>query len=184
MELLTPLQRRILYEIGNSRLRDEFFLTGGTALAAFYLHHRRSVDLDLSTPNPAAVALVPPMLHEIAGLLGLEITFTRTLDTFLECFLSSPGGERVQLDFAQDSPYRLEPTRAIPSWAFKSTTPPTLPVADSQRFSTGLSPRTLWTFTLSSRISCPLTGWWPSLAKNTWAWMTIGWPWLCRRLSE
>jgi hypothetical protein len=123
MELLTPLQRKILHEIGNSRLRDEFYLTGGTALAAFYLHHRLSVDLDLFTPNPAAVALVPPVLHEIAALLGLEITFTRTLDTFLECFLSSPGGERVQLDFAQDSPYRLEPTRVHPEMGLQIDNP-------------------------------------------------------------
>ncbi len=33
MELLTPLQRRLLREIGQSSLRDEFYLTGGTALA-------------------------------------------------------------------------------------------------------------------------------------------------------
>jgi hypothetical protein len=28
MELLTPLQRKLLQEIGKSPLRDEFFLTG------------------------------------------------------------------------------------------------------------------------------------------------------------
>ena len=111
MELLTPLQRRLLHEIGQSPLRDAFVLTGGTALAAFYLHHRYSVDLDLFTDSPMAVAQVPPAMQEIAGRLDLEITFTRTLGTFLECFLTSADGERVELDFAQDSPYRLEPTR-------------------------------------------------------------------------
>ena len=111
MELLTPLQRRLLQEIGQSPLRDEFYLTGGTALAAFYLYHRYSVDLDFFTVNPAATAQVPPVMQEIAVRLGLEITFTRTLGTFLECFLKSPTGERLELDFAQDSPYRLEPVR-------------------------------------------------------------------------
>lgn len=111
MELLTPLQRKLLREIGQSPLRDEFFLTGGTALASFYLHHRYSVDLDFFTVNPTAVVQVPPVMQEIAVRLGLEITFTRTLDTFLECFFRSPAGERVQFDFAQDSPYRLEPIR-------------------------------------------------------------------------
>jgi hypothetical protein len=111
MDLLTPLQRRLLREIGQSSLRDEFFLTGGTALAALYLHHRYSVDLDLFTENPTAVAQVPPTMQEIASRLGLEITFTRTLGTFLEAFVASPDGERVEFDFAQDSPYRLEPTR-------------------------------------------------------------------------
>jgi hypothetical protein len=75
------------------------------------LHHRYSVDLDLFTENPAAVVQVPPAMQEIAGRLGLEVTFTRTLGTFLEAFVISPDGERVEFDFAQDSPYRLEPTR-------------------------------------------------------------------------
>jgi predicted nucleotidyltransferase component of viral defense system len=111
MDLLTPLQRRLLREIGQSALREDFFLTRGTALAALYLHHRYSVDLDLFTENPTAVAQVPPTMQKIASRLGLEITFTRMLGTFLEAFIISPDGERVEFDFAQDSPYRLEPTR-------------------------------------------------------------------------
>ncbi len=114
MELLTDLQRKILKEIGKSRLRENFFLTGGTALAAFYLHHRYSVDLDLFTANPTAVAQVAPVLQEIAKTLNLELTLIRTLDTFLECFFRSNDGERVALDFAQDSPYRLKPTQSHP----------------------------------------------------------------------
>jgi predicted nucleotidyltransferase component of viral defense system len=114
MDLLTPLQRKLLAEIGESPVKDEFFLTGGTALAALYLHHRYSVDLDLFTENPAAVAQVVPTMQEIADRLDLEITFTRTLGTFLEAFVTSPNGERVEFDFAQDSPYRLEPTRFDP----------------------------------------------------------------------
>jgi predicted nucleotidyltransferase component of viral defense system len=123
MELLTDLQRKLLFDIGHSPLRGSFFLTGGTALAAFYLHHRYSVDLELFTENPVGVAQVPPVMEEIAGRLGLEITFTRTLGSFLECFLSSPTGERVELDFAQDSPYRLEPTRIDPDLSLRIDNP-------------------------------------------------------------
>jgi predicted nucleotidyltransferase component of viral defense system len=111
METLTPLQRQTLIAIGQTPLWNSFYLTGGTALAAFYLHHRYSVDLDFFTSDPAAIARVPPLMQEIARQLNLEITFTRTLDTFLECFLRSPNGERLEMDFAQDTPYRLEPTR-------------------------------------------------------------------------
>jgi predicted nucleotidyltransferase component of viral defense system len=114
MDLLTPLQRKLLHEIGKTPLRDDFFLTGGTALAALYLHHRYSLDLALFTENPTAIVHVPPIMEEIASRLGLEITFTRTLGTFLEAFVMSPDGERVEFDFAQDSPYRLEPTRLDP----------------------------------------------------------------------
>jgi len=89
-------------------------LTGGTALAAFYLHHRYSVDLDLFTENPVAVSQVAPVLQEIASRLELSITFTRTLGTFLEAYLTARDEERVELDFALDSPYRLQSIRIDP----------------------------------------------------------------------
>ena len=50
-------------------------------------------------------------MRDIAARLGAQVTFTRTLGTFLECFVRLPDGERVELDFAQDNPYRLEPPR-------------------------------------------------------------------------
>jgi len=111
MRILTPLQRNLLHEIGRGPLRPDFFLTGGTALSAFYLHHRYSLDLDFFTANPAALIHVPAAMQEIAVKLGAQVTFTRTLGSFLECFVRLPDGEQLELDFAQDSPYRLEPTR-------------------------------------------------------------------------
>lgn len=111
MNVLTPLQASLLREIGGSPLKDLFYLTGGTALSAFHLGHRYSEDLDFFTPDPTAVERVPPLLQEIARALNVEITFTRMLDSFLEGFLLSASGERVEMDFAQESPFRLEPTR-------------------------------------------------------------------------
>lgn len=46
----TPAQRKILLELlTNSLIEERFFLTGGTALAVFYLNHRVSNDIDLFT---------------------------------------------------------------------------------------------------------------------------------------
>ncbi len=109
MKLLTPFQQQIVAAIRKSPLQDQFYLTGGTALAAFYLHHRYSLDLDFFTDDPTAVTRVPAILEEIAEELDAQVTFTRTLGTFLQCFVQNADGERVQLDFAQDSPYRLQP---------------------------------------------------------------------------
>ena len=47
--------------------------------------------------------LVPRVQYKLTG------DVRRTPDTFLQCFLENDEGERIQLDFAQDSPYRLEP---------------------------------------------------------------------------
>ncbi len=44
----TPLQREVLAGLcRNAEISERFFLTGGTALAAFYLGHRISEDLDM-----------------------------------------------------------------------------------------------------------------------------------------
>lgn len=46
-EILTTLQKDFIALFAkNKPLRDNFYLTGGTALAAFYLKHRYSEDLD------------------------------------------------------------------------------------------------------------------------------------------
>jgi Nucleotidyl transferase AbiEii toxin, Type IV TA system len=50
--ILTPLQNSFLAEFFH--LAQDFYLTGGTALSAFYLRHRYSVDLDLFTHDDEA----------------------------------------------------------------------------------------------------------------------------------
>jgi hypothetical protein len=42
----SPSQRELIKEVARSPLFQGFFLTGGTCLAVFYLHHRVSHDLD------------------------------------------------------------------------------------------------------------------------------------------
>jgi predicted nucleotidyltransferase component of viral defense system len=112
MNLLTPFQEQIVKAISKSPLQDHFYLTGGTALAVFYLQHRYSLDLDFFTVDPAAVSRVPAILEDIAAELDAQVTFTRTLGTFLQCFFQNAQGERVQIDFAQDSPFRLQPIQS------------------------------------------------------------------------
>lgn len=111
MKLLTPFQQQIVKAISESPLQDHFYLTGGTALAVFYLRHRYSLDLDFFTADPNAVVRVPAVLEEIAQKINAQVTFTRTMGTFLQCFLQNSDGEQVQIDFAQDSPYRIAPVQ-------------------------------------------------------------------------
>lgn len=47
------VQRDVLLRLSrNEIIKNSFFLTGGTALSVFYLHHRRSIDIDLFSVNP------------------------------------------------------------------------------------------------------------------------------------
>lgn len=110
MEILTPFQKQLLSAIGQTKLAENFYLTGGTALAAFYLQHRFSEDLDFFTADPNALRLVQPSLTDACQQLGATLHFSRTFNTFIECFVTQPEGESVKLDFAQDTPYRLQPT--------------------------------------------------------------------------
>ena len=47
MKVLTPFQEDFLRLFSKTVLAEHFFLTGGTALSAFYLEHRISEDMDL-----------------------------------------------------------------------------------------------------------------------------------------
>jgi predicted nucleotidyltransferase component of viral defense system len=51
MKILTKLQLNFLKAFFKTHLKRDFFLTGGTALAEFYLEHRLSEDIDLFTTN-------------------------------------------------------------------------------------------------------------------------------------
>lgn len=80
---LTPGQRSFLDHLLSSPLVEAFYLTGGTALSAFHLHHRRSDDLDLFSRQPfdpsEAVRLVnsiaekEPIPHRIHHRLGFVV---------------------------------------------------------------------------------------------------------------
>ncbi len=119
MEILTPFQQQLLKAIGQSEIAENFYLTGGTALAAFFLHHRLSEDLDFFSPDPNAVRLVKAPLEATAARLEATVEFSRTFNTFVECFITSPAGERVKLDFAQDTPFRLLPTTLEPQFGLQ-----------------------------------------------------------------
>jgi predicted nucleotidyltransferase component of viral defense system len=49
MEILNKTQKAVLDIFSKSDLSKKFYFTGGTALAFFYLKHRRSDDLDFFT---------------------------------------------------------------------------------------------------------------------------------------
>ncbi len=104
--IITELQKEILTTF--SRIPDSniFYLTGGTALAEFYLAHRKSYDLDLFTTEKG---IIIPFSHtfedEIKKFFSLKVV--RRFETFVEFEISDENNStRVQL--ALDSPFRFE----------------------------------------------------------------------------
>ena len=66
MDVLTPFQGSFLKAFSKTPLNNLFYLTGGTALAAFYLEHRLSDDLGFFTNDSKAIHQVPDILKKIS----------------------------------------------------------------------------------------------------------------------
>jgi hypothetical protein len=107
-EAFTSGQRIFLQALAKTDIREHFFLTGGTALSAFYLQHRFSDALDFFTEEPGQIAPLLPVLQDAAKRLSARLELRRQFASYLEVFLHFPG-EAVRCDFAQDSPFRLGP---------------------------------------------------------------------------
>ncbi len=111
--VLTPLQREILLVFKQIPDSDRFYLTGGTALAEFYLGHRRSFDLDLFTAERGLILPFSRVAEDHLRQTGFDVRVVRRLETFAE-FLLSQQEEEVRVQLAYDSPYRFAPPEKTP----------------------------------------------------------------------
>lgn len=101
--ILTPLQLDFLRTF--FRTNCDFFLTGGTALAAFYLQHRLSKDLDLFTTKPGLVENISEPVRHLVSQLSLRIVSVESPppgDFRRFIFHSEAHGETLRVDFVKD----------------------------------------------------------------------------------
>ena len=75
---------------------------GGTALAAFYLGHRLSEDLDLFTLSDGALDAALDAALAVSDAAGWQITYERFVPHFLRTFVNGPGCETLKVEFIQD----------------------------------------------------------------------------------
>jgi hypothetical protein len=86
--ILTPIQSNFLIEFFH--LTQEFYLTGGTALSAFYLQHRFSEDLDLFTQDDQAFQHGGRLAIAASTNLHLECTPVRITSYFKHFLIGLP----------------------------------------------------------------------------------------------
>ena len=98
-EILTKKQVAFLGKIGESDfLVQQFYLSGGTALAAFYLRHRYSEDLDFFAENEFDVSGITVFLKTIQKELGIEkVDFQQSYNRNL--FFLHTGKEVLKAEF-------------------------------------------------------------------------------------
>lgn len=107
MEILTHLQKNILFHFSKLPDQEVFYLTGGTALSAFFLRHRRSNDLDFFTNLEQLIRPISQKLDTSLKKEGFSVETLRGLHSFVELSVSS-GDESTVVHFALDSPFRFE----------------------------------------------------------------------------
>ena len=110
MEILNSLQKEILNCLRDLPDVEEFYLTGGTALSAFYLFHRKSNDLDLFTATEELILPFSLTIERTLGGKGLELKRARGFHSFVELLVNSPI-ESTVVHIALDSPFRFEQPR-------------------------------------------------------------------------
>lgn len=72
-EILTPLQKKFISSIAvNKYMRTHFYLTGGTALAAYYLKHRHSEDLDFFSLTQVDILTINVFIKDLKNILSIK----------------------------------------------------------------------------------------------------------------
>lgn len=101
----TPLQKYIFDEFSqDNELTKKFYLTGGTALSAIYLHHRESEDLDFFSEEEFDNREIKNFINKIALTKNLTIRFTDR-DVVRVFELLRKGKVVIKVDFAH-YPYK------------------------------------------------------------------------------
>lgn len=96
---LTALQDAVLSAFFHEP--QPFFLTGGAALAGFFLKHRETSDLDLFTVNDGAVREAEGKLARIAAERDLRFEIRRSAPDFTRVALTD-ASEGVVVDLVRD----------------------------------------------------------------------------------
>lgn len=106
---LTAPQKTILDAIAvDPYFLQTFYLTGGTALSAWYLHHRESYDLDFFCDSPFGGERIMRWFRQFRDVLGYtSIRFDEDYG-FLMCYLRFPKNQVVKIDFHDYKARRLK----------------------------------------------------------------------------
>ncbi|MCX8008531.1 MAG: nucleotidyl transferase AbiEii/AbiGii toxin family protein [Patescibacteria group bacterium] len=107
--ILHPFQIQILQEFFSHSSTSSFFLTGGTALSAFYFAHRESNDLDLFSIDSFDMQEVSFLIKTIGDQLGCDITTAVATPTYTEIYLTRKDKSWSQrIDIVREQPRRFE----------------------------------------------------------------------------
>jgi hypothetical protein len=112
--VLSDFQQKALFLFKKTPLAAKFYLAGGTALAEFYLHHRKSEDLDFFTQEELPLPSLKKFASGIESLVPLDkIEYQHGFGLYT--FFFYPKGEvaKYKIDFGQYPFGTIEPLKKI-----------------------------------------------------------------------
>jgi predicted nucleotidyltransferase component of viral defense system len=104
--ILTSLQNSFLAEF--FQLAQDFYLTGGTALSAFYLQHRYSVDLDLFTHDDEAFQKADDLTKQVSAKLDVDCKAVR-VTSYFKHFQVGHKDDSLTIHFSKDYTTHIKP---------------------------------------------------------------------------
>ena len=101
MSILSDNQKKIFSLLSKEKIiTDNFYLSGGTALAEFYLNHRLSEDLDFFTDtSEVSVPEIEKFLRAAQQKLSIQKTRYQTYRGLHMFFLTYANGTELKIDF-------------------------------------------------------------------------------------
>lgn len=112
--LLTKLQAKVLTDFFNTPLGKSYFLTGGTALSAFYFEHRESLDLDLFTLEDIKLPVVLQIFRQTAQKTHTKLTHQVATENYHEFYFTSKH-ESLKVDIVKDIPVHFGKIKSFDS---------------------------------------------------------------------
>lgn len=99
-KILTGEQKKIIYAVGQEQRLVNFYLSGGTALAAYYFYHRTSDDLDFFTSEEIDKIFLHAFAEKLKEVIEAKsIRFERLYDR--SQFFFAFGGQELKVEFTK-----------------------------------------------------------------------------------
>lgn len=116
----TKIQKLFLDQVKQDPyLVKTFYLTGGTALAACYINHRLSEDIDLFSDTAFDEATVTASMAHLVTSLGVRSKLSKNLGC-LRYDLTFPNNELLKVDFVYYDFSHIEATNTLGTLAVDS----------------------------------------------------------------
>ncbi len=119
--ILNDFQKIALSEFVKTSLAQKYYLSGGTALAEFYLHHRRSEDLDFFTNHELDLDELKRFIQKLSHKIDIkQIEFQKGFGLYTFFLNENNSGLKYKIDFGQYPFAPIEKLKQIQSLNIES----------------------------------------------------------------